>query len=294
MADDFIKGIVVPMLTPFNEDKSLDEKTLAVFTDWLCNKGLDILFPMGGSGEYSYLEIAERKRITDIVVEASQKRVPVVPGTGGTSVSETVELSLYAQQHGADGVSVVVPGFIEPNEDSIFEYYAAINNKLDIPIMIYDPKGSGKRSITPGLLKKMSDELKNIKAIKYRTPNGELMSKMIKEVGGKVAVLSGVEFVFLSDLAVGVKGLTGGGANIFPGLLKTIQKEFEAGNIDTARQAFFRVLDHNEILNIIKWPLSGKIALEAMGVPFKPVTRQKIGKYTVKAAATIQEYFGKI
>ena len=294
MNSNFFEGLVAPMLTPFNEDKSIDKNTLSIFTEWLCTKNVDILFPMGGSGEYKFLETEERKQIIDIVVSASDKKVPVVPGIGGKSIEESLLLAHYAQDHGADGISVVVPGFIDPDEDSIYQYYEKISSGVEIPIMIYDPRGSGDYAITPNLLDRMVTNFSNVKAIKYRTADGELMAMMLKKVGSKISVLSGVEFVFLSDLAIGVKGLTGGGVNIFPELLKEIQNEFNRGNIDKAREAFFKVLDYNDVLNLVSWPLGGKIALNAMGVPFKPITRQEIDDFSVESSEKIANFFKKI
>jgi len=293
MAENFLRGIIVPMLTPFNDDNTLDEKTLEHFTDWLCQKRADVLFPMGGSGEYAYLTIEERKRIIEIVVSSSGKRIPVMPGTGGTSLDETLALSLFAQQKGADAVGIVVPNFIEASGEAIFEYFKQINKVLDIPIMIYDPEGS----ITPRLMKRMADELNNIKGIKYRTTDGERMARMVKKVGDPasgIAVLSGVELVFLSDLAVGAVGVIGGGGNLFPELLAEIQGQFERGNITAARKAQFRIFDIYEVLDRIRWPLSGKIALSRFsGIPFKPVARAVQERYTEQDAQYIMDYFSQ-
>ncbi len=294
MSKNIFRGIVVPMLTPFNEDKSLDEKTLSEFTNWLCCKNVDILFPMGGSGEYSYLTTDERKRIIEIIISSSEKRVPVMPGTGGSSLKETISLSVFAQQNGADAVGVVLPNFIDASEESFFNYYKQIDEGLNIPIMVYDPKGSGEYSITPKLMKRMAEELKNVRAIKYRTTNGELMAQMIKEAGNAgegISILSGVEFVFLSDLAVGVSGLVGGGANIFPELLKKIQEDFKSCNIESARSCFFKSMECNKILEPVEWPLSGKIALSSLGIPFKPVVRHGSGMFDVRDSRRIKEYF---
>ncbi len=291
MAENFLRGIIVPMLTPFSDDATLDETTLELFTDWLCRQSVDVLFPMGGSGEYAHLTTEERKRAINIVVSSSEKRIPVMPGTGGTPLEETLSLSLYAQQKGADAVGVVVPDFIESREEAIFQYFQHINSALSIPIMIYDPKGSGKNSITPCLMKRMGDELKMIKGIKYRTTDGERMARTVKEAGNSVAVLSGVELVFLSDLAIGVAGVVGGGGNLFPGLLAEIETQFEHGHIKRAREAQFRILDIYKVLDRIQWPLSGKIALRALGVPFKPVTRLVTRHYSEQDAQDIREYF---
>lgn len=287
MDKNLFHGVIVPMLTPFNEDAALDEKTLEYFTGWLCQRKVDVLFPMGGSGEFSRLTIEERKRIIDIVVSSAGERVPVMPGTGGKSLEETLALTSYAQQKRADAVGIIVPHFVEPNEETVFQYFEQINRVLSIPMMIYDASGS----LTPGLVRRLADNLSHLKGIKYRTTDGERMARMVKEVGHKIAVLSGVEWVFLADLATGVTGVVGGGANLFPQLLAEIQMEFERGNIAQARQAQFRVLDLYDVLDRVRWPMNGKIALHALGVPFKPVVRLPLPDCSAQDAQYIREYF---
>jgi len=270
---DFVKGLVVPLLTPFKSDKTLDERVLEIFVRWLSTKQVAALFPMGGSGEYQTLSFDERKRIIEVTVASSHGEVPVVAGTGGKSLRETIELSQFAQERGADGVAIIIPDFLEPGPEAIFSYFQQIDHEVDIPIVVYDARGSGPHSVSPGLMRRMATELKNIAGIKYRTTDGEKMGWMVKELREIAAVLCGVESVFLSHLAIGVVGLVGGGGNLYPNLLAEIQGRFEAGAWALAREAQFRVLEALQVLEEGGWPLSGKVALRALGVPFPPVVR---------------------
>jgi len=286
-------GIMTPVLMPFHEDKSLDFDALAKFIDWQCQQPVDILFPMGGSGEYWTLELEERKKIIDVVLEVAGKRKLVFIGTGADTLEETIELCQHSQHKGADGVGVVIPTNIPDEEDAIFSYYKAINDATDLPFMVYDPRGEGSHTATPALMRRMVDEFEHLVAIKYRTVNGENMGFMAKEVGDEISIFSGSETVFLQDLSVGCVGCVGGGGNFYPQLMKELQGNFEKGDLVAAREIQFKILDAIQVLNDVYWPLSGKVILQELGFPYKLVTRVPAQPYHNESINLIRDYFRK-
>ncbi len=293
--DDFLfYGIVVPVFTPFTEDKQVDYDGLATFVDWLCSRTVHVLFPMGGSGEWWTLTVPERRRIMDVVLETAGQRVAVVPNVGAKSLRDTLELCEYACRVGANAVGVVIPDTLKAGQDSLYDFFAKIDQVADRPIMIYDPRGEGPLSPTPETVVRMLDELEHIAAMKYRTTNAERMANMCWKVGNRMTILSGVEFTFLSDLAYGAQGVVGGGCNIFPEEIYAIQKAFEDGDIEQARQNQFRVLEINQHLAGVDWPTSGKLAVRARGVPITPVSRANVREPSPRKVQEIETFFAKL
>lgn len=288
------RGIIPPVLTPFNEDKSVDFRTLEKFADWLCQQKVDILFPMGGSGEYKTLQLDERKKIIDTIVKGVAGRKQVFAGTGAATLEETIELSRYAAEHGADGVGVVMPTDIPGNEDSLFNYYKAVNDAIDCPFMVYDPRGEGNHSASPPLMRRMVNELDHLVAIKYRTVNGEYMGAMAREISDEISLFSGAETVFLQDLSVGAIGCVGGGANFYPELIRELQDRFLDCDILGAREVQYKILEATAVLENVYWPLSGKIVLQELGMPFKLVTRVEGRPYTEEHVRAIREYYRQL
>jgi 4-hydroxy-tetrahydrodipicolinate synthase len=264
---------------------------MAALTKWLCGQKVSALFPMGGTGEYTKLNHEERKKIIDLVVANAPDGCAVVPGVGSTSLELTLDLARYAQEKGADGVAVVVPDFIDESENAIFDYYRAIDDAVNIPIMVYDPRGSGPRSITPALMTRFVNELKHISAIKYRTDEAMPFTRMVRAARGKVAVLSGIEMNYLQMLAGGGVGVVGGGANIFPNLIACIHENYYAGKVKEALRCQFLVNDANEALERGTWPLGGKIALKAMGLPITTFTRNEHRPVTPEDEMYVAEFF---
>lgn len=283
-------GVIPPILMPFNEDKSIDYGTLEKFIDWLCGRKVDILFAMGGSSEYQTLAMDERKKIIDILVTVNNKRKIAVAGTGAENLVKTIELSKYAEEKGADGIGVVVPTDIPGNDDALFDYYKAVDDAVNIPIMVYDPRGEGPHSVTPELMRKMVNELKNLVAIKYRTVNGERMGAMAREIADDISIFCGAEMVYLQDLTMGAVGCVGGGANFYPELIADVKTAFENRDMEKARQLHFKILDAIKVQSRVYWPLSGKIILQELGLPYKLITRNTPQPYTEEDVEAIRVY----
>lgn len=273
----FLQGVVVPMVTPFKTDGSLDEAGLTALTAWLCKKPIDGLFPMGSSGEFKHLSLAERKRVTELVIaearrphprepQAPDARVLVVPGVGAPTLEETLELARHAESCRADGVGVIVP-----EETDLVAYFSAIDQAVGIPILIYDPRPT----ITPELMERLS-QLEGVRAIKYRSKDMRETMRVVVAAGGRVALLAGHEQYLLPTLAVGGVGVVGGGSNLFPGIMSAVCRRWRMGNHDGALSAQ-RALDElgQAVGKAGPWPQSAKLLLRRMeGLPIEPVTRE--------------------
>ncbi|MGC8972059.1 MAG: dihydrodipicolinate synthase family protein [bacterium] len=272
-----VKGPIVPMLTPFSENGCIDRETLENFTDWLIEHGVSALFPIGGSGERVALTKEEKKLIMQIVIERAKKRVPVWPGTGGNNIKETIELSQYAESLGADAVVVVIPRDVEPTEDAIFDYYKEIDENIDIPVYLYEPGGYEPYSITPGLFKRLSG-LRHIVGIKDSSSNMSKITRMVMETEGtNLEVIQGNEVLYLVSLPLGIISVIGGGCNIYPWLFDDLLRNYENGDIASARKIQWKIIRGWDIL-AKSWPLTGKIFLSIMGIPFKPICRVQTKK----------------
>lgn len=287
-------GVAVPMLMPFNQDKSIDWPSLEKLTDWLTRSAVSILFPMGGSGEFGHLTVPERKQIIDTIMRVNQKQKLFIAGTGAATLADTIELSQYAEKAGADGIGVIVPSTLDGTQQAIYDYYLEISKATSLPFMIYDPVGEGPTSPTPENMRKMVDDFSNLVAIKYRTLNGERMGFMTSAIGEDISVLSGSETVFLGDLSLGVVGCVGGGGNFYPDLMASLQDFFNEGDIHEARRIQHKILQAIEVLNKVYWPLSGKIVLQEMGIPYQLVTRVPEGNMDRAGIAAIRSFYREL
>ncbi len=292
MPKNFFEGVVTPMVTPFQTDGSLDAAALEVFTDWLCQRQTNILFPMGGTGEYQTLELEERKEIIRVVVKTAGKRKKVVPGVGGKTLKETLALVEEAQKAGADGVSVVIPaemasfsrdlrpffGTAQTDFETLLHYFQKIDSELGIPFMIYDSRGQ----LTEPQMRELVASLPHFEGIKYRSANEQHFADIVYASGGTVNILSGIEFIYLGNLAMGAKGVVGGGANFFPHLMVKLKDQFDTGQVEAARETQYVLIAAGKAMAPISWPLSAKIVLRQLGLPIQHTTRMKARKHSAE------------
>lgn len=270
-----LKGPIAPLLTPFNSNNDIDQDTFEIFIKWLIENKIAGLFPIGGSGEKETLSFNEKKKIIKIVNEVVDKKIPVIPGTGGDSLKETLELSEYAFNLGSDAVFIVIPKEIPPLEEKLFSYFKEIDKVLDKPFFIYEPPEFGPYSITPKLFKRLL-ELPNFMGMKdssYDMVKITLNTMEIKE--RKICIIQGNEILYLSSLPLGINTVIGGGCNIYPKLFIELYNEYHRKNIDKAREIQWEIIRRWKILER-GWPLSGKIFLSFKGIPFKPICRVPI------------------
>jgi dihydrodipicolinate synthase/N-acetylneuraminate lyase len=288
-------GIIPPVLTTFMKDGAIDERAYQAVIDWLCHRPIGGLFVMGGLGEWKYLDWAERDRMIRIAVEAADGRVPVVPHIGGVNqIDEIAKLGRTAAKVGAHAVALIAPEEIPEGPEALYQHIKAVADAVELPLALYDIHGSGPRSVTPDLMRRMLDTGIDLMAIKYRSLRGDDMLAMVETVGERVSVLAGAETVFLPTLAVGGVGVIGGGCNIYPGLLARMAEDFHAGRHEEAIAAQRRVNHLLEESDRVNWPLAGKVIWAAWGLPVQPVTRAPCERRQPEAIKKVQEVFAPL
>jgi dihydrodipicolinate synthase/N-acetylneuraminate lyase len=286
------RGVIPPVLTPFKDDGTLDEVGLSTMVDWFCHRPVSGLFMMGGLGEWRHLDWAERERVIRISAEAAAGRLPVVPHIGGCNdVQNIIRLGKVATQVGAYAVALIIPEDIPEGPDPLFEHISSVAQAVDLPLALYDNIGSGPRSVTPDVMRRMLDAGINLVAMKYRSLRGDDMLAMVEAARGQVDVLAGAETVFLPTLAVGGVGVIGGGCNLYPGILTGIQRDFEAGRHEKAIKGQREVNRLLALSDRVSWPLAGKVVWGAWGLPVRPVTRAACERRSREAIRDVQEAF---
>jgi len=189
---DRYKGIQIVMITPFNDDFSLDEEGLRENTRFLIEKGVHVLHPTGSTGEFWNLTVEEHMRVIETVVDEAEGRVPVIPGTGYSGTKQTIEVSKYAEEVGADGVLVVPPYYVTPTPEGIYEHYRALAESIKIGIIIYNNPGMTKIALGSDLLAKLA-EIPNIVGVKDTTANFLEVVEHLYLLGDKLRFSVGLE-----------------------------------------------------------------------------------------------------
>jgi 4-hydroxy-tetrahydrodipicolinate synthase len=161
-------GVQVVMVTPFKKDYSLDEDGLKENVHFLLKNGVHVLHPAGSTGEFWNLTPEEHKKVIKIVVDEVGGRVPVIPGTGYSGTKQTIEMSKYAEEVGADGVLVLPPYYVVPTPEGIYQHFKTLSESIKIGIIVYNNPSMTKISLSTELLQKLAT-LPNVIAVKDTT-----------------------------------------------------------------------------------------------------------------------------
>lgn len=233
-----IKGIIVPICTPFNEDESLNLEELEKQINRMIAEGIDGIFCFGTNGEGYILNAKEKEEVLRTTVKVVSGRVPVYAGTGCISTKETIEQSLMAKEAGADVLSLITPSFAKASQEELYRHYKTVAEAVDMPILLYNIPARTGNALEPETVKRLS-EIPNIVGAKDSSGNWDNLKAYIaiSKENPKFKVLSGNDSLILDALIEGGAGAIAGCANVYPHTLASIYDLFTEGNLEEARVA---------------------------------------------------------
>ncbi len=210
------KGSFVALITPFRDGK-VDEEAFAKLVEWQIAEGSHGLVPVGTTGESPTLSHEEHRRVIEICIEVTRKRVPVIAGAGSNNTLEAIALTKFAKQAGADAVLSVTGYYNKPTQEGQFQHFKAISDAVDIPIILYNIPGRTVVDISVETMVRLAT-LKNVVGVKDATSNLARTSLQRHLIGPDFIQLSGEDATSLGFNAHGGVGSISVTANIAPNL----------------------------------------------------------------------------
>src|SRR5260221_9170339 len=137
MALSIFKGAITALVTPFRGG-AVDEPAFVALVERQIAAGIHGLVPVGTTGETSTLSHDEHKRVVELCVDIARGRAPVIAGAGANATNEAIDLVRHAKAVGADGALVVTPYYNRPSQEGLYRHYAAINDAVDLPVLVYN------------------------------------------------------------------------------------------------------------------------------------------------------------
>ena len=184
------QGSIVAIITPFKNGK-VDEDTYRALIEEQINCGTSAIVPCGTTGESATLSIEEHNKVIDIAIEAVNKRVPVIAGTGANSTSEAIELTAHAKKAGADASLQVTPYYNKPSQEGLYRHFKAIADAVALPQVLYNVPGRTGINMLPETVARLAD-LPEVVAIKEASGNLAQMTDIVTLAGDKITLLSGM------------------------------------------------------------------------------------------------------
>ncbi len=264
-------GCGTALVTPFRNDRMLDEPALRRLVQRQIKAGINFLVPCGTTGESPTLTHEEHLRVVEITMEEAQGKTPVLAGAGGYNTAEVIHLARELKAMGANGILSVTPYYNKPTQEGLYQHYKAIAAAVALPIVIYSVQGRTGVNVEPGTLKRLA-EIDNIVGVKEASGNIGQQAAVLNAVPERFAVLSGDDAITIPLIALGGKGLVSVVANEIPAETTELVQAALRGDFAKARELQRRYFALMEVNFVESNPIPVKYAMSQMGL-LEPVWR---------------------
>jgi 4-hydroxy-tetrahydrodipicolinate synthase len=259
-----LSGSMTALATPF-KNGALDEAAY----EWLVNdqiaNGTSVLIPMGTTGESVTMTAAERKRAIEVCISANKGRVKVFAGAGSNNTAECIESMKVARDLGADGALIVTPYYNKPTQSGLVEHYRLLAKAHPgFPIMAYNVPGRTGVDLLPETVKRLCD-IAEVIALKEATGNVLRTLDVYEQVGERMTLLSGDDFVVAPFIAAGGKGVVSVSSNVAPRIMADLVAAALANDTRKARDLQLKLQPLHRALFVESNPIPVKMALHLMG-----------------------------
>lgn len=276
MDTSFIKGIIVPILPPVDQDENVDEARLRSQVDFVIDHGVHGILAFGSNGEFYMFQPEEMERTLRIILDQTAHRVPVFFGMGMVSTKSCIALAKMAEQAGADGISVLQPMFLKPTEDELYAHFKAIANAVsNLPMLLYNNPGRVGYTMSGNLVERLAREVNNIVGIKDSSGDMTQTEEFIRRTQDlDFKVFGGKDTLIYATLAHGGVGAVCTTANYMPDLVVSVYNAYLEGNPQQALEYQFKLNPIRLSMDKASFPVATKDMANMLhmdvGIPIRP------------------------
>jgi len=257
------EGAFTAILTPFNEEGEIEFDYMLRHLRYQEENGIDGVIPCGTNGEGPSLSLDERKRVIRFVVE-NKGRMLVIAGTGCSNLPETIELTTFAAEAGADAALVLPPFYFKNLDDrGTADYYRRVLDAAPIPVLLYNIPSYSGVEITEGVLRSLADRA-NLAGVKDSSGNVE-RTRAYASGFPRLQILNGSDWCIEAALAGGAAGTISGIGNVYPELVAGLYDAWQAGQDVSAWQA--KINELKEVFDRCPPMAANKFGLTLRGFP---------------------------
>lgn len=266
MSDYFFGRVLTAMVTPFNEDESVNYEVAEQLADFLVNNGSDGLVICGTTGESPTLDSQEKDQLLKVIKNAVGHRAKIIMGTGGNSTKKAIADTLKAEKIGIDGSLQVVPYYNKPPQDGLYQHFGAIAKACpETPIMLYNIPGRTGKNLEPETIAQLAENFANIVAVKDASGNLEETAKIDLLTPSDFLIYSGEDFLTLPMMTVGCVGVVSVSSHLVGKEMQTMINAYANGNNQLAQEIQKKLYPLFKVLFCNTNPIPVKFALQLQG-----------------------------
>lgn len=276
MNSDFIKGVVVPILTPIDAEERIHERKLREQVDYVIEGGVLGILAFGSNGEFYVIEADEMERGLKIMVDQAAGRVPVYFGIGAISTRKCVRLAKMAEANGAAGISILQPMFLKPTEAELYLHFKTIAEAVPkIPVLLYNNPGRVGYTMSGNLVERLAHEVNNIVGMKDTSGDITQTAEFIRRTRDvDFKVFGGKDTLLYASMCHGAVGGVCTAANFMPELITDVYNKFVAGDWKGSLEAQFKLNPVRLSMDGASFPVAAKdmanLRGRDIGAPYTP------------------------
>jgi 4-hydroxy-tetrahydrodipicolinate synthase len=264
MAPTQLSGVGTALVTPFNDDGTVDEVALRDLVEWQIAEGIDFLVPCGSTGEAQTLSPAEQRRVVEVVVEQARGRVPICAGASSNDTARAIATSRDMRDVGATHLLHASPAYSKPPQRGILAHFRAIADAVDLPLVVYNVPGRTASNIDAATTLALAEHPR-IVAVKEASGNLAQIAQIIRGRPRGFGVLSGDDGLTLPVMALGGEGIVSVVSNATPRLMVRLAGACARGDLAEAREVNARIAPWVAAAFVESNPIPVKAALAMMG-----------------------------
>ena len=259
-------GAGVAIVTPFNEDESINYDKLDELIDYHCANGTDSIVICGTTGESATMTEEEHAECVRFTIERAKGRIPVIAGTGSNCTETAIYLSQEAEKRGADALLQVTPYYNKATQKGLIRHFTAVAESVNLPIILYNVPGRTGCNIQPETAVYLAKNVKNIVAIKEASGNIAQVAKMMSLADGCIDLYSGEDGQVVPALSLGGIGVISVLSNVAPKETHDMVMSYLNGDVETSRKIQLKAIPLVDALFCEVNPIPVKTALNLMGM----------------------------
>lgn len=260
-----ITGSICAIVTPMQEDGSLDLNAFRNLLDFHVQEGTDAIVVVGTTGESPTVSVDEHCELIKVAVEHVAGRIPVIAGTGGNSTAEAIELTEFAKKAGADMSLSVVPYYNRPTQEGMYRHFKAIAEAVELPILLYNVPGRTVADMSNDTILRLA-EVPGIVGVKDATGNIDRACDLIARAPKDFALYTGDDMTAVATISLGFHGDISVTANVAPRMMHEMCVAAREGDIAKARELHFKLVGLHRDLFCEANPIPVKWAVHRLGL----------------------------
>ena len=258
-------GTGVALITPFNEDFTVDYKSLANIVEYSLQNGADFLVALGTTSEAPTLTVEEKNKVVDTIIDTANHRCPILLGLGGNNTQSVIENIKNQSFDGVDGVLSVVPYYNKPNQNGMFAHFKAVADASPVPVVLYNVPGRTGVNMQAATTIALSDH-NNIVAIKEASGNIQQIMEILRDKPSDFTVLSGDDAITQPLMSLGATGVISVAANAYPKQFCQMVHKMLDNAYSEALSIHYRLLKMNGLLFADGHPAGVKALMSHIGL----------------------------